>query len=154
MRQAIPLKWQAFIMSQGAMAGRAICHWLLHVHFVNVSAILAAHARNCLPESAAAVLHIRDCCWTHADARSCCCVLQTHRSGLVQAVGGDSGVITRGCFGTITLWPEAELRSLAEAAGFVLPPPAAQASGNTRDARCAQARGSACKMGPCLVWPE
>ena len=84
---------------------------------------------------------------------SCCCVLQTHRSGLVQAVGGDSGVITRGRFGTITLWPEAELRSLAEAAGFVLPPPAPHASGNARDARCAQARGSACMGGHCLVLP-
>ena len=50
--------------------------------------------------------------------------MQAHRSGLVQAVGFDSGVITCGNFGSITLWPEAELRAVAEAAGFILPPPA------------------------------
>ena len=136
-------------MTSGAVAAVAIFYWLPHMHFVSVSAVLTAHAGNAaqsqlLPRVSCCRLHMRAFRWIHGDAGSC--VLQTHRSGLVQAVGGDSGVITRGRFGTITLWPEAELRSLAEAAGFVLPPPAPHASGNARDARCAHARA-------CLVWP-
>jgi hypothetical protein len=46
---------------------------------------------------------------------------QAHRGGLVHAVGFGSAIVTAGMYGTITMWPEAELRSIAEAAGFVLP---------------------------------
>lgn len=46
---------------------------------------------------------------------------QAHRGGLAHAVGFGSAIVTAGMYGTITMWPEAELRSIAEAAGFVLP---------------------------------
>ena len=46
---------------------------------------------------------------------------QAHRSGLVAAVGGNVGVVTAGTLGGVMLWPEAELRGVAESAGFVLP---------------------------------
>lgn len=46
---------------------------------------------------------------------------QAHRSALACAVGGSIGVISAGVFGSIMLWPEAEIRSLAEAQGFMLP---------------------------------
>ena len=49
--------------------------------------------------------------------------LQAQKGGLVHAVGSGSAIVTSGRFGSIMLWPEAELRSVAEAAGFVLPPP-------------------------------
>jgi hypothetical protein len=38
-------------------------------------------------------------------------------------VGCGSAIVTAGRFGSVMMWPEAELRSIAEAAGFVLPPP-------------------------------
>ena len=46
---------------------------------------------------------------------------QAHGSGLEALVGCSLGVITASRFGSITLWPEAELRQAAEASGFVLP---------------------------------
>ena len=50
-----------------------------------------------------------------------CVVMQAHRSALACAVGGSIGVISAGVFGSIMLWPEAEIRSMAEAQGFMLP---------------------------------
>lgn len=47
--------------------------------------------------------------------------VQAHRGGLVHAVGSGATMVTAGRFGAVTLWPEAELRSIAEGAGFVLP---------------------------------
>ncbi|KAK9862943.1 hypothetical protein WJX84_012116 [Apatococcus fuscideae] len=47
--------------------------------------------------------------------------IKAHRSALACAVGGSIGVISAGVFGSIMLWPEAEIRSLAEAQGFMLP---------------------------------
>ncbi len=52
-------------------------------------------------------------------------MLQAHRGGLVHAMGSGTTMVTAGRFGAITLWPEAELRSIAEGAGFVLPTRAA-----------------------------
>ena len=46
---------------------------------------------------------------------------QAHRSGLEAMVGCSLGVITASPAGSITLFPEAELRHAAEASGFVLP---------------------------------
>ena len=48
-------------------------------------------------------------------------MLQAHRGGLVQAVGSGATMVTASRYGAVTLWPEAELRSIAEGAGFVLP---------------------------------
>ena len=47
--------------------------------------------------------------------------LQAHRSGMVSAIGANSGIITCGIFGSVMWWPEAELRSCIEAAGMILP---------------------------------
>lgn len=47
--------------------------------------------------------------------------LQAHRSGMVLAIGANSGIVTCGIFGSIMWWPEAELRSSFEAAGLSLP---------------------------------
>jgi hypothetical protein len=47
--------------------------------------------------------------------------VQAHRGGLLHAVGCGATMVTAGRFGAVTLWPEAELRSIAEGAGFVLP---------------------------------
>ena len=47
--------------------------------------------------------------------------LQAHRSGMVLAIGANSGIVTCGIFGSIMWWPEAELRSSLEAAGLSLP---------------------------------
>ncbi|BDA45524.1 probable serine/threonine-protein kinase CTR1 at C-terminar half [Coccomyxa sp. Obi] len=44
-----------------------------------------------------------------------------HRGGLAHAVGSGASVVTAGVYGSIVFWPEAELRSVAEAVGFVLP---------------------------------
>ena len=46
---------------------------------------------------------------------------QAHHSGLVCAAGGEVGVVTASTRGAVVLWPEAELRGISEAAGFVLP---------------------------------
>jgi hypothetical protein len=46
---------------------------------------------------------------------------QAHRSGLACAAGGEVGVVSASANGTVVLWPEAELRGMSEAAGFVLP---------------------------------
>ena len=48
-------------------------------------------------------------------------VMQAHRGGLVQAAGSGATMVTASRYGAVTLWPEAELRSIAEGAGFVLP---------------------------------
>ena len=58
--------------------------------------------------------------WKVRNPLSLACA-QAHRGGLVHAVGFGSAVVTAGMYGTITMWPEAELRSIAEAAGIVLP---------------------------------
>lgn len=42
--------------------------------------------------------------------------------GLSAATGGRIGVITAGNSGTVVLWPEAELRSAAEADGLTIGP--------------------------------
>jgi hypothetical protein len=42
--------------------------------------------------------------------------------GLAAATGGRIGVITAGNSGTVVLWPEAELRSAAEADGLTIGP--------------------------------
>ncbi|KAK9807281.1 hypothetical protein WJX73_007482 [Symbiochloris irregularis] len=47
--------------------------------------------------------------------------LQAHRSGLDAMVGCSLGVFTASMMGSLTLFPEAELRQAAEASGFVLP---------------------------------
>lgn len=46
---------------------------------------------------------------------------QAHRGGLAHAVGSGASIVTAGVYGSIVFWPEAELRSVAEAVGFVLP---------------------------------
>ena len=60
----------------------------------------------------------------------------------MHAVGSGAAMVSAGRFGAITLWPEAELRSIAEAAGFVLPtraPPGVESSGAvTRQATISQ----------------
>jgi len=45
---------------------------------------------------------------------------EAHRSGLQMCVAGDSGLVSVGAFGSIMVWPEAELRSAAHAAGLRL----------------------------------
>ncbi|KAK9845513.1 hypothetical protein WJX81_008391 [Elliptochloris bilobata] len=50
-----------------------------------------------------------------------CAPFTAHHSGLVCAAGGEVGVVTASARGTVVLWPEAELRGMSEAAGFVLP---------------------------------
>ncbi|DBB01412.1 TPA: hypothetical protein ACH3X1_000077 [Trebouxia sp. C0004] len=45
---------------------------------------------------------------------------QAHRSGLRMCVAGDSGLVSVGAFGSMMVWPEAELRSVAHAAGLCL----------------------------------
>ena len=40
---------------------------------------------------------------------------------MVSAIGANTGIITCGIFGSVMWWPEAELRSSAEAASMVLP---------------------------------
>ncbi len=67
-------------------------------------------------------------------------MLQAHRGGLVHAMGCGATMVTAGRFGAITLWPEAELRSIAEGAGFVLPTRATveQTGGVTRPATISQ----------------
>ena len=68
--------------------------------------------------------------------------VQAHRGGLLHAVGCGATMVTAGRFGAVTLWPEAELRSIAEGAGFVLPtraPPGVEPSGAvTRQATISQ----------------
>ena len=70
--------------------------------------------------------------------------MQAHRGGLVHAVGSGAAMVSASRFGAITLWPEAELRSIAEAAGFVLPtraPPSIESSGAvTRQATISQVK--------------
>jgi len=58
----------------------------------------------------------------------------------VHAMGCGATMVTAGRFGAITLWPEAELRSIAEGAGFVLPTRATveQTGGVTRPATISQ----------------
>lgn len=51
----------------------------------------------------------------------CATPLQAHRSGLVLAIGANTGIITCGIFGSVMWWPEAELRSTFQAAGLSLP---------------------------------
>lgn len=46
---------------------------------------------------------------------------QAHRGGLAHAVGSGASIVTAGVYGSVVFWPEAELRSVAEAVGFVLP---------------------------------
>ena len=60
---------------------------------------------------------------------------QAHRGGLAHAVGWGTAIVTAGMYGTITAWPEAELRSIAEAAGFVLPQRPPQFAGDAASAR-------------------
>lgn len=68
--------------------------------------------------------------------------MQAHRGGLLHAVGCGATMVTAGRFGAVALWPEAELRSIAESAGFVLPtraPPGVEPSGAvTRQATISQ----------------
>lgn len=45
---------------------------------------------------------------------------KAHRSGLQMCVAGDSGLVSVGAYGSIIVWPEAELRSVAHAAGLQL----------------------------------
>ncbi len=45
---------------------------------------------------------------------------EAHRSGLQMCVAGDSGLVSVGAYGSIMVWPEAELRSVAHAAGLSL----------------------------------
>lgn len=47
--------------------------------------------------------------------------MQAHRSGMVTAIGANTGIITCGIFGSVMWWPEAELRSSVVAAGMRLP---------------------------------
>ena len=58
----------------------------------------------------------------------------------MHAMGSGATMVTAGRFGAITLWPEAELRSIAEGAGFVLPTRAAveHTGGVTRPATISQ----------------
>ena len=46
---------------------------------------------------------------------------EAHKSGLQQCVAGDTGLVTVGAFGSIMVWPEAELRSIAHRASLRLP---------------------------------
>lgn len=46
--------------------------------------------------------------------------IEAHRSGLQVCVEGDLGLVSVGALGSITVWPEAELRSVAHAAGLQL----------------------------------
>lgn len=46
---------------------------------------------------------------------------EAHKSGLQQCVEGDTGLVSIGAFGSITVWPEAELRSTAHSTGLALP---------------------------------
>lgn len=46
---------------------------------------------------------------------------EAHKSGLQQCVEGDTGLVSVGAFGSIMVWPEAELRSTVNNAGFMLP---------------------------------
>ena len=68
----------------------------------------------------------------------------------MHAVGSGAAIVSAGRFGAITLWPEAELRSIAEAAGFVLPtraPPGVESSGAvTRQATISQVTARLLKM--------
>lgn len=69
-------------------------------------------------------------------------VMQAHKGGLVQAVGSEATMVTASRYGAVILWPEAELRSIAEGAGFVLPtraPPSTSSTGGvTRQATISQ----------------
>ena len=47
--------------------------------------------------------------------------VQAHKSGLQHLVGGEVGLVSLGTFGSIMLWPVAELRALAENSGLLLP---------------------------------
>lgn len=46
---------------------------------------------------------------------------QAHKSGLRQCVAGDSGLVSLGAFGSIMLWPEAELKATLNSAGLQHP---------------------------------
>ena len=48
-------------------------------------------------------------------------MVQAHKSGLQHLVGGEVGLVSLGTFGSIMLWPVAELRALAETSGLLLP---------------------------------
>ncbi|KAL3162493.1 hypothetical protein ABBQ32_010154 [Trebouxia sp. C0010 RCD-2024] len=48
-------------------------------------------------------------------------IIQAHRSGMVSAIGANTGIITCGIFGSVMWWPEAELRSSVEGADIRLP---------------------------------
>ena len=81
--------------------------------------------------------------------------MQAHRGGLVHAVGSGAAMVSASKFGAITLWPEAELRSIAEAAGFVLPtraPPSVGTSGAvTRQATISQVTAHLPGINSCKV---
>ena len=82
-------------------------------------------------------------------------VMQAHRGGLVQASGSGATMVTASRYGTVILWPEAELRSIAEGAGFVLPsraPPGIASSGSTRQTTISQVRATF-KTGHSVILP-
>ena len=68
----------------------------------------------------------------------------------MQASGSGATLVTASRYGAVILWPEAELRSIAEGAGFVLPtraPPGVLSSGGvTRQATISQVWDSS-------LWP-
>ena len=47
--------------------------------------------------------------------------LQAHKSGLQQCVAGDTGLVSLGAFGSIMMWPEAELKAALHSAGNPYP---------------------------------
>lgn len=85
------------------------------------SAVWSLPSATCDPPHVMAIINIMAPGW------------QAHHSGLVCAAGGEVGVITVSTRGTVMLWPEAELRSMSEAAGFVLPDADGEGAGNADD---------------------
>jgi hypothetical protein len=76
--------------------------------------------------------------------------MQAHRGGLAHAVGSGASIVTASVYGSVIMWPEAELRSVAEAVGFVLPMRSPAAQGDGHRVSISQARPHPC---PSLVSP-
>ncbi len=69
----------------------------------------------------------------------------------MQAAGSGATMVTASRYGAVTLWPEAELRSIAEGAGFVLPsraqPGVLSGGGGARQATISQVGDSSVPVG-------
>lgn len=55
-------------------------------------------------------------------------------------MGSGASIVTASVYGSVIMWPEAELRSVAEAVGFVLPTRSRAAQGDGHRISISQAR--------------